>query len=173
MFTCSTAGSQGPKGETGAKGPKGDSGSFDFLMLMMADVRNDIRALQRRVFPEQEFPQGDYNFRQHLAWEKRLKERDRLMRRRGNSNRLNWIVAQVIDISKMLQHILQPPRHSCLFLYVMSWIFSLHYLLTVENGWLVVRYCELSIWNGCREFMKIWKITSRLHCELWYRQHWY
>ena len=89
IFTCFAAGSQGPKGETGAKGPKGDSGSFDFLMLMMADVRNDIRALQRRVFPEQEFPQGDYNFRQHLAWEKRLKERDRLLRIRGNSNRLN------------------------------------------------------------------------------------
>ena len=131
MFTWFAAGRQGPKGETGAKGPKGDSGSFDFLMLMMADVRNDIRALQRRVFPEQEFPQGDYNFRQHLAWEKRLKERDRLMRRRGNSNRLNWIVAQVIYISKMLQHILQPPRHSCLFLYT-SWA---EYSHCITEGW--------------------------------------
>ena len=172
MFTCSTAGSQGPKGETGAKGPKGDSGSFDFLMLMMADVRNDIRALQRRVFPEQEFPQGDYNFRQHLAWEKRLKERDRLMRRRGNSNRLNWIVAQVKDISKMLQTHFATPS-TFMFILIRHELNILTALLRVENGWLVVMYGELLIWSGCREFMKIWKITSRLHCELWYRQHWY
>ncbi|XP_027724946.1 collagen and calcium-binding EGF domain-containing protein 1 [Vombatus ursinus] len=46
-------GRDGSKGERGAPGPKGSPGppgSFDFLLLMMADVRNDIAELQEKVF---------------------------------------------------------------------------------------------------------------------------
>ncbi|NWU40425.1 CCBE1 protein, partial [Hylia prasina] len=46
-------GRDGSKGERGAPGPKGipgPPGSFDFLLLMMADIRNDIAELQERVF---------------------------------------------------------------------------------------------------------------------------
>ncbi|KAH1169179.1 collagen and calcium-binding EGF domain-containing protein 1 isoform X1 [Mauremys mutica] len=46
-------GRDGTKGERGAPGPKGlpgPPGSFDFLLLMMADIRNDIAELQERVF---------------------------------------------------------------------------------------------------------------------------
>ncbi|XP_019387270.1 PREDICTED: collagen and calcium-binding EGF domain-containing protein 1, partial [Crocodylus porosus] len=46
-------GRDGSKGERGAPGPKGTPGppgSFDFLLLMMADIRNDIAELQERVF---------------------------------------------------------------------------------------------------------------------------
>ena len=72
-------GPQGPRGEAGSRGPKGDPGSFDFLMLMMSDIRSDIREIQRKVFPDQDFPPS-YNMRQHLAWEKRMRERDRRTR---------------------------------------------------------------------------------------------
>ena len=32
-------GAEGPRGLSGPPGPKGDPGDFDFLMVMMADVR--------------------------------------------------------------------------------------------------------------------------------------
>ena len=32
--------------------PQGPPGSFDFLLLMMADIRNDIIELQEKVFGE-------------------------------------------------------------------------------------------------------------------------
>ena len=35
-------GQQGPRGPQGVPGAKGDPGSFDFLMLMVADIRHDI-----------------------------------------------------------------------------------------------------------------------------------
>ena len=41
----------GVKGESGLRGEKGDAGSFDFFMLMMADLRHDLEQLQARVFP--------------------------------------------------------------------------------------------------------------------------
>ena len=41
----------GVKGESGIRGEKGDAGSFDFFMLMMADLRHDLEQLQARVFP--------------------------------------------------------------------------------------------------------------------------
>jgi hypothetical protein len=46
-------GPQGPKGEPGERGlrgPKGERGSFDFLLLLLADVRHDIVHLQNRVY---------------------------------------------------------------------------------------------------------------------------
>ncbi|XP_010375192.2 collagen and calcium-binding EGF domain-containing protein 1 isoform X1 [Rhinopithecus roxellana] len=46
-------GRDGSKGERGAPGPRGSPGppgSFDFLLLMLADIRNDITELQDKVF---------------------------------------------------------------------------------------------------------------------------
>lgn len=46
-------GATGPKGDTGPRGPrgpKGDRGSFDFLLLLLADVRHDIVHMQERVY---------------------------------------------------------------------------------------------------------------------------
>ncbi|XP_008561709.1 PREDICTED: collagen and calcium-binding EGF domain-containing protein 1-like [Galeopterus variegatus] len=46
-------GRDGSKGERGAPGPRGSPGppgSFDFLLLMLADIRNDIADLQEQVF---------------------------------------------------------------------------------------------------------------------------
>ncbi|EHA98329.1 Collagen and calcium-binding EGF domain-containing protein 1 [Heterocephalus glaber] len=46
-------GRDGSKGERGAPGPRGSPGppgSFDFLLLMLADIRNDIAELQEKVF---------------------------------------------------------------------------------------------------------------------------
>ncbi|XP_054627243.1 collagen and calcium-binding EGF domain-containing protein 1-like isoform X2 [Dunckerocampus dactyliophorus] len=45
-------GSKGDRGSPGARGPAGPPGSFDFLLLMMADIRNDIIELQEKVFGE-------------------------------------------------------------------------------------------------------------------------
>ncbi|XP_049638014.1 collagen and calcium-binding EGF domain-containing protein 1 [Suncus etruscus] len=45
-------GRHGAKGERGAPGPRGSPGppgSFDFLLLMLADIRNDIADLQEQV----------------------------------------------------------------------------------------------------------------------------
>ncbi|XP_008200908.1 collagen and calcium-binding EGF domain-containing protein 1 [Tribolium castaneum] len=52
-------GPQGPKGEQGEKGPrgpKGERGSFDFLLLLLADVKHDIVHLQNRVYRNGEAP---------------------------------------------------------------------------------------------------------------------
>lgn len=46
-------GSRGPKGDLGERGPrgvKGERGSFDFLLLLLADVRHDIVHLQNKVY---------------------------------------------------------------------------------------------------------------------------
>ncbi|RXN15498.1 collagen and calcium-binding EGF domain-containing 1-like protein [Labeo rohita] len=46
-------GRRGPVGDRGFPGPRGSPGppgSFDFLLLMMADIRHDIVELQQRVF---------------------------------------------------------------------------------------------------------------------------
>ncbi|XP_047227968.1 collagen and calcium-binding EGF domain-containing protein 1 isoform X1 [Girardinichthys multiradiatus] len=58
-------GRDGLKGERGAPGPAGQPGppgSFDFLLLLMADIRNDIADLQSKVYarpmhsPEEDIP---------------------------------------------------------------------------------------------------------------------
>ncbi|KAF4098815.1 hypothetical protein G5714_020845 [Onychostoma macrolepis] len=43
-------GMKGERGVPGPSGPPGPPGSFDFLLLMMADIRNDIAELQNKVF---------------------------------------------------------------------------------------------------------------------------
>ncbi|TSK38395.1 Collagen and calcium-binding EGF domain-containing protein 1 [Bagarius yarrelli] len=43
-------GLKGEKGSPGPRGPPGPPGSFDFLLLMMADIRQDIIELQDKVF---------------------------------------------------------------------------------------------------------------------------
>ncbi|XP_026143960.1 collagen and calcium-binding EGF domain-containing protein 1-like isoform X1 [Carassius auratus] len=43
-------GQKGDRGFPGARGSPGPPGSFDFLLLMMADIRHDIIELQQRVF---------------------------------------------------------------------------------------------------------------------------
>ena len=70
-------GPRGPRGETGPVGRKGEPGSFDFFMLMMADLRHDLEQLQARVYPNRgpgaSLPQ--YNMQKHLAWEQRMKDK--------------------------------------------------------------------------------------------------
>ncbi|XP_019715089.1 collagen and calcium-binding EGF domain-containing protein 1-like [Hippocampus comes] len=57
-------GSKGDRGADGPSGPPGPPGSFDFLLLMMADIRNDIIELQEKVFGDKRgisldsFPSG-------------------------------------------------------------------------------------------------------------------
>uniref|UniRef100_A0A8C4RN53 Collagen and calcium binding EGF domains 1 n=1 Tax=Erpetoichthys calabaricus TaxID=27687 RepID=A0A8C4RN53_ERPCA len=43
----------------GRRGPVGPPGSFDFLLLMMADIRNDIVELQERVFGHRTHSSGE------------------------------------------------------------------------------------------------------------------
>ncbi|XP_036391479.1 collagen and calcium-binding EGF domain-containing protein 1-like [Megalops cyprinoides] len=43
-------GQKGDRGSPGPRGPAGPPGSFDFLLLMVADIRNDIIELQEQVF---------------------------------------------------------------------------------------------------------------------------
>ncbi|XP_066541646.1 collagen and calcium-binding EGF domain-containing protein 1-like isoform X2 [Hoplias malabaricus] len=43
-------GLKGDRGAPGSPGPPGPPGSFDFLLLMMADIRHDIIELQEQVF---------------------------------------------------------------------------------------------------------------------------
>lgn len=53
-------GKPGPRGLPGPAGPpgeKGDPGSFDFLNLMIADVKHDIQKLQEKVFSAEEMPE--------------------------------------------------------------------------------------------------------------------
>ena len=68
-------GPRGPKGELGPQGTKGEAGSFDFFMLMMADLRHDLEQLQSRVYPGRERSLPRYNMQQHMAWEQKMKEK--------------------------------------------------------------------------------------------------
>ena len=68
-------GPRGPKGELGPPGSKGEAGSFDFFMLMMADLRHDLEQLETRVYPTRERPLPRYNMQQHMAWEQRMKDK--------------------------------------------------------------------------------------------------
>lgn len=62
-------GMKGDRGAPGPSGPPGPPGSFDFLLLMMADIRNDITELQRKVLgkqmysPWEDFPNGPDSWR--------------------------------------------------------------------------------------------------------------
>uniref|UniRef100_A0A3P9HR31 Collagen and calcium binding EGF domains 1 n=1 Tax=Oryzias latipes TaxID=8090 RepID=A0A3P9HR31_ORYLA len=62
-------GQKGERGAPGAVGPPGSPGSFDFLLLLMADIRNDIADLQSKVYgrpiysPEDNFPAAPDSWR--------------------------------------------------------------------------------------------------------------
>uniref|UniRef100_H2ZUI2 Collagen and calcium binding EGF domains 1 n=1 Tax=Latimeria chalumnae TaxID=7897 RepID=H2ZUI2_LATCH len=64
-------GAKGERGAPGQRGPPGPPGSFDFLLLMMADIRNDIAELQEKVFGHrthssgEEFPLPQQGFNNH------------------------------------------------------------------------------------------------------------
>jgi len=49
-------GERGLRGETGLNGEKGEPGSFDHLVLLVADLKYDIQALKDRVFNEKQPP---------------------------------------------------------------------------------------------------------------------
>lgn len=52
-------GMKGERGAPGLSGPPGPPGSFDFLLLIMADIRNDIAELQGKVFGHQMTSPGE------------------------------------------------------------------------------------------------------------------
>ena len=47
-------GERGLRGETGLNGAKGEPGSFDHLVLLVADLKYDIQALKDKVFNEKQ-----------------------------------------------------------------------------------------------------------------------
>lgn len=74
-------GPQGPKGEQGERGlrgPKGDRGSFDFLLLMLADIRHDIVHLQRKVFTEEKPPKFDF---EGALSKKKVKHKNKILQK--------------------------------------------------------------------------------------------
>ncbi|PSN49428.1 hypothetical protein C0J52_06593 [Blattella germanica] len=70
-------GLKGSQGEQGLRGAKGKPGSFDFLLMLMADLRHDIKFLQEKVFKGSGPPEFDLQgeLRKH-----RSKDRKRLLR---------------------------------------------------------------------------------------------
>ncbi|XP_038222042.1 collagen and calcium-binding EGF domain-containing protein 1-like [Zerene cesonia] len=77
-------GMEGPKGETGPRGPRGSrgpNGSMDLMLLLLADVRHDIRNLEARVYKNGEKPE---RFNLQKAWREQKKQ-EKLQR--GNSTR--------------------------------------------------------------------------------------
>ncbi|KAK4289475.1 hypothetical protein Pmani_037557 [Petrolisthes manimaculis] len=60
MGSPGATGKSGPRGlpgETGRQGERGDPGSFDFLNLIVADLRHDIKKLQEKVFTRDDMPE--------------------------------------------------------------------------------------------------------------------
>ena len=43
-------GPRGFRGEQGLRGPQGEDGSFDFMMALLRDVKQDIAKLKEKVF---------------------------------------------------------------------------------------------------------------------------
>ncbi|CAG4935865.1 unnamed protein product [Colias eurytheme] len=77
-------GMEGPKGDTGPRGPRGSrgpNGSMDLMLLLLADVRHDIRNLEARVYKNGEKPE---RFNLQKAWREQKKQ-EKLQR--GNSTR--------------------------------------------------------------------------------------
>ncbi|PNF33834.1 hypothetical protein B7P43_G08597 [Cryptotermes secundus] len=75
-------GLKGSQGEQGPRGVKGKPGSFDFLLLLMADIRHNIRQLQDKVFGDHGPPAFDLQaeLRQHRSkYRKRLERQQRLL----------------------------------------------------------------------------------------------
>lgn len=75
------AGAIGPKGETGNRGQrgmKGEQGNFDYLLLLLADMRHDIVHLQRKIYKDGEKPPA-FDLKTALNHH-RIKEKHRFMR---------------------------------------------------------------------------------------------
>ncbi|XP_045538982.1 collagen and calcium-binding EGF domain-containing protein 1 [Papilio machaon] len=67
-------GMEGPKGDTGPRGPRGSrgpKGSLDLMLLLIADIRHDIRNLEARVYKEGEHPE---RFNLQKAWRRQRKQ---------------------------------------------------------------------------------------------------
>uniref|UniRef100_A0AAR5PV59 EGF-like domain-containing protein n=1 Tax=Dendroctonus ponderosae TaxID=77166 RepID=A0AAR5PV59_DENPD len=72
------SGQKGEQGERGLRGPKGDRGSFDFLLLMLADVRHDIVHLQKKVFVGERPPKFDFDY---ALSKKKVKHKHRILQK--------------------------------------------------------------------------------------------
>ena len=48
-------GERGLRGETGLNGQKGEPGTFDHLILLVADLKYDIQMLKDRIFVDQQY----------------------------------------------------------------------------------------------------------------------
>lgn len=46
-------GERGLRGEPGIRGEKGEAGNFEHLLILLADIRFDIKALQEKVFVDE------------------------------------------------------------------------------------------------------------------------
>ncbi|CAK1580823.1 unnamed protein product [Parnassius mnemosyne] len=67
-------GMEGPKGDMGPRGPRGGrgpKGSLDLMLLLIADIRHDIRNLEARVYKEGEHPE---RFNLQKAWRRQRKQ---------------------------------------------------------------------------------------------------
>jgi len=51
-------GERGLRGETGQQGEKGEPGTFEHLLLMLADLKYDIKALQDKVYGDNKYTSG-------------------------------------------------------------------------------------------------------------------
>ncbi|XP_026326069.1 collagen and calcium-binding EGF domain-containing protein 1-like [Hyposmocoma kahamanoa] len=72
-------GMEGPKGDMGPRGPRGNKGpneSMDLMLLLLADVRHDIRNLEDRVYMKGEVPE---RFNLQKAWRKQRKQEKQAM----------------------------------------------------------------------------------------------
>ncbi|XP_046745185.1 collagen and calcium-binding EGF domain-containing protein 1-like isoform X1 [Diprion similis] len=74
-------GTKGESGERGPRGPRGSPGSFDFLLLLLADVRHDIVLLQEKVFKDA-IPRR-FDMQAALRRHRLNKERSRHKKQRG------------------------------------------------------------------------------------------
>ncbi|KAJ2949410.1 hypothetical protein O0L34_g15325 [Tuta absoluta] len=67
-------GMEGPKGDTGARGPRGQrgpKGSLEVMMLLIADIKHDIRNLEAKVYNHGEVPE---RFNMQKAWRQHRKQ---------------------------------------------------------------------------------------------------
>ncbi|XP_061555438.1 collagen and calcium-binding EGF domain-containing protein 1 isoform X1 [Phycodurus eques] len=61
-------GHKGERGAPGTVGPPGPPGSFDFLLLLMADIRNDIADLQTKMYGRAPLFPGEELSATHGGW---------------------------------------------------------------------------------------------------------
>ncbi|XP_059062223.1 collagen and calcium-binding EGF domain-containing protein 1-like isoform X2 [Achroia grisella] len=70
-------GRDGPKGATGSRGPRGPrgpEGSLDLMLLLLADMRHDIKNLEERVYKNGEQPE---RFNLQKAWHQQREQEKR------------------------------------------------------------------------------------------------